>query len=465
MPVQSDPPKAPPTRVVVVGGGFAGYSAVRSLARRMQRVKRGHSRTARVEILLINPSDYFLYLPLLPEVAAGILEPRRVCVPLATLGPNVRLLLGTVDGVDTEQRLVNFTDPDGHRASVSYDRLLLTVGSVNKLVPIPGVAEHAYPFRSIGEALQLRDHIVEEVELAQTGTHVVTGEDQGAVPSPDARRTFVVVGAGYTGTEVAAQGQLLSRSVARQRPHDGKPVRWLLIDRAPRVLPELDERLSRAASKVLRKRGIEVRTGTTIVHATDQGVLLSDGEFVPTRSLIWCVGVRPEPLIEGLGLLTVSGRLAVDEYLGVPGLPEIFACGDAAAVPDHARPGQLTAMTAQHAVRQGRRAAGNIAASLGHGHRRTYRHRDMGFAVDLGGVQATANPAGVAVSGIAAKTMTRAYHLGAIPANRARIAGDWLLGALLPRQNVHLGLATRGRSNDPRLNTGTAAVLEGVDAS
>jgi NADH dehydrogenase len=404
MPVQSSPPKAVPTRVVVVGGGFAGYSAARSLARRMQRrVKRGHPRTAEIEILLINPNDYFLYLPLLPEVAAGILEPRRVCVPLATLGPHVRLQLGTVDGVDTEQRRVYLTDPDGHRASVTYDRLLLTVGSVNKLVPIPGVAEHAYPFRSIGEALQLRDHIVEEVELTHTGTPVVTGEDQGVDPPPDARRTFVVVGAGYTGTEVATQGQLLSRSVARQRPHEGKPLRWLLIDRAPRVLPELDQRLSRAASKVLRKRGIDVRTGTTIAQATDQGVLLSDGEFVPTRSLIWCVGVRPEPLIEGLGLRTVSGRLAVDEYLSVPGHPDIFACGDAAGVPDPARPGQLTAMTAQHAVRQGRRVAGNIAASLGDGHPRRYRHRDLGFAVDLGGVQATANPAGMAVSGIAAK--------------------------------------------------------------
>jgi NADH dehydrogenase len=357
--------------VVIIGGGFAGYSAARSLARRMQRrLKFGRSSAPEVEILLINSSDYFLYLPLLPEVAAGILEPRRVCVPLATLGPDVRVLLGAVDSVDIEQRRVNLTDPEGHRASVSYDRLLLTVGSVNKLVPIPGVAEHAYPFRSIGEALRLRDHIVEEVELGHMGTQVVIGDDQGAVPSPGARRTFVVVGAGYTGTEVAAQGQLLSRSVARQRPHDGKPVRWLLIDRAPRVLPELDERLSRAASKVLRKRGIEVRTGTTIVRATDQGVLLSDGEFVPTRSLIWCVGVGPDPLIDELGLRTVSGRLAVDDYLTVPGRPGIFACGDAAGVPDHTRPGQLTAMTAQHAVRQGRRAAGNIAASLGDGHPR-----------------------------------------------------------------------------------------------
>ena len=461
---QPNPPKTAPNRVVIIGGGFAGYSAARSLARRVQR-RVGHSRAADVEILLINPSDYFLYLPLLPEVAAGILEPRRVCVPLATLGPRVRILLGTVDGVDTEQHRVNLTDPQGHRASVSYDRLLLTVGSVNKLVPIPGVAEHAHPFRSVGEALGLRDHIVEEVELAHTGTQVVLAEDRGAVPSPDARRTFVVVGAGYTGTEVAAQGQLLSRSVARQRPHDATPVRWLLIDRAPRVLPELDERLSRAASKVLRKRGIEVRPGTTVVHATDQGVLLSDGEFVPTRSLIWCAGVRPDPLIDGLALRTVSGRLAVDEYLRVPGFPDIFACGDAAGVPDHARPGQLTAMTAQHAVRQGRRAAGNIAASLGDDRPRRYRHRNMGFAVDLGGLEATANPAGVAVSGIAAKTMTRAYHLGAIPANRARIAGDWLLDALLPRQTVHLGLATRGSGTHPRLGTGTAAVLEGAHTS
>ncbi|HST63553.1 MAG TPA: FAD-dependent oxidoreductase, partial [Mycobacteriales bacterium] len=214
---------------------------------------------------------------------------------------------------------------------------------------------------------------------------------------------------------------------------------WLLVERADRILPELEPRLSEAAARVLAGRGVALRTGTTIEKATDDGVLLSDGEYVPSRSLIWCVGVRPDPLVDALGLPTVRGRLAVDEYLTVPGHPEIFAGGDAAAVPDLTRPGLVTAMTAQHAVRQGKRAARNLAASLGSGRRRRYRHHDLGFAVDLAGAQATADPAGIAVSGPAAKVLTRAYHLAAIPANRPRIASDWLLDAVLPRRVVRRG--------------------------
>jgi NADH dehydrogenase len=183
-------------------------------------------------------------------------------------------------------------------------------------------------------------------------------------------------------------------------------------------------------------------------------VQLSDGEFVPTRSLIWCVGVRPGPLVASLGLPTVDGRLVVDEYLAAPGHPEVLACGDAAAVPDLTRPGRLTPMTAQHAQRQGRRAAANLAASLGHGRRHPYRHHDLGFVVDLGGAKAAANPLGVPLSGLAAKAVTRGYHLAVIPANRVRVAADWLLDAVLPRQTVQLGLV-RG----PAVPLGSAAAV------
>jgi len=423
-------------RVVIVGGGFAGFHAARTLSRLVDhRWRRPAADADHIEIVLVNPMDYFLYLPLLPEVAAGILDPRRVAVPLAGIGRGVRLIPGTADEVDVTGRQVGLTDPEGNRKTVSYDRLLLTVGSVGRLLPIPGVAEHALGFRSIGEALALRDHLVRQVELAAAAPCAPGAAGRAA------RCTFVVVGGGYTGTEVAAHGQLLTRAVAAR--HDGlrnEPIRWLLLDTAPRILPELDWRMSATAARVLTRRGVEVHTSTTIEKATAGGVLLSDDEFVPTRSLIWCVGVRPDPLISTLGLATAGGRLAVDEYLSVPGHPQIFACGDAAAVPDLTRTGQLTAMTAQHAVRQGRQAAANVAASLGYGPRRPYRHHDLGFVVDLGGVKATANPAGLRLSGLAAKAVTRGYHLTSIPANKIRIASDWLLDALLPRQTVQLGL-------------------------
>lgn len=212
------------------------------------------------------------------------------------------------------------------------------------------------------------------------------------------------------------------------------------MDVAPRVLPELDRRLSDTAARVLRARGVDVRLNTSIKEATAKGVRLTDGSFVATRSLIWCVGVRPDPLVAGLGLTTERGRLLVDEYLNIPGYRYAFACGDAAAVPDLTRPGQYTPMTAQHAVRQGKRAAVNIAASYGAAARKPYRHHDLGFVVDLGGVRAAANPLRIPLSGIPAAAVTAGYHLLALPGNRARVLADLLLSAALPRQAVQLGL-------------------------
>ena len=410
-------------RIVIVGAGFAGYHA----ARTMSRLAAG-----RAEVVLVNPTDYFLYLPLLPEVAAGLLDPRRVTVSLPATLPGVRLVLGEVDGIDLDGRAVTYRDPEGASGRQPYDRLVLAAGSVNKLLPVPGVAEHAHGFRGIPEALYLRDHMTRQIELAD------------ATDDPHertARTTFVVVGAGYTGTEVAAHGVRYTAALHARHPRlADHPPRWLLLDIADRVLPELDPRLSRSAARVLDEQGVRVCTGTSVREATAEGVWLSDGTFLPTRSLIWCVGVRPDPLVADLGLRTERGRVAVDEYLTVPGRPEVYACGDAAAVPDLTRPGQFTPMTAQHAQRQGARAAGNVAASYGQGRRRPYKHHDLGFVVDLGGTDAAANPLHVPLSGLPAKTVTRGYHLLSLPGNRLRTAADWLLDALLPRQTVQLGL-------------------------
>ncbi|ANS69138.1 dehydrogenase [Streptomyces lincolnensis] len=410
-------------RIVIVGAGFAGYRTAKELS----RMSRG-----KADITLLNPTDYFLYLPLLPQVAAGILEPRRVTVSLSDTLPHVRLVLGEADGIDLDARTVHYTDPEGDDGTLTYDRLVLAAGSVNKLLPIPGVAENAHGFRGLPEALYLRDHVTRQVELA-------AASDDPA--SCAARCTFVVVGAGYTGTEVAAHGKLFTDAQVRKHPlREGMRPRWLLLDVADRVLPELDERLSRTADRTLKERGVEVRMGTSVKEATPDGVLLTDGEFVESRTLVWCVGVRPDPLAEALGLPMERGRLLVDPHLQVPGRPEVFACGDAAAVPDLRNPGQFTPTTAQHAWRQGRTAARNVAASLGVGMRRPYEHRDLGFVVDLGGAKAAANPLGVPLSGVAAGAVTRGYHLAAMPGNRVRVAADWLLDSVLPRQAVQLGL-------------------------
>ncbi|MFB7929814.1 FAD-dependent oxidoreductase [Streptomyces sp. NPDC056039] len=411
-------------RIVIVGAGFAGYRAARTLARQTR---------GRAHITLLNPTDYFLYLPLLPQVAAGVLEPRRVTVSLSDTLPHVRLVLGEADRIDLDGRTLHYTGPEGDGGTLAYDRLVLAAGSVNKLLPVPGVAEHAHGFRGLPEALYLRDHVTRQVELA------AAADDP---KSCAARCTFVVVGAGYTGTEVAAHGQMFTDAQVRKHPlRQGMRPRWILLDVASRVLPEMDARLSETADRVLRQRGVDVRTGTSVKEATRDGVVLSDGEFVETRTLVWCVGVRPDPLVESLGLPMEKGRLLVDPHLQVPGRPELFACGDVAAVPDLENPGSYTPMTAQHAWRHGKVAAENVAASLGLGGASTpYRHRDLGFVVDLGGAKAAANPLGVPLSGIPAGAVTRGYHLAAMPGNRVRVAADWLLDAVLPRQAVQLGL-------------------------
>ncbi|MEU0246110.1 FAD-dependent oxidoreductase [Streptomyces sp. NPDC006235] len=411
-------------RIVIVGAGFAGYRTARTLSRETR---------GRAHITLLNPTDYFLYLPLLPQVAAGVLEPRRVTVSLSDTLPNVRLVLGEADRIDLDGRTLHYTGPEGDEGTLAYDRLVLAAGSVNKLLPIPGVAEYAHGFRGLPEALYLRDHVTRQVELA------AAADDP---KSCAARCTFVVVGAGYTGTEVAAHGQMFTDAQVRKHPlRQGMRPRWMLLDVAPRVLPEMDEKLSATADRVLRQRGVDVRMGTSVKEATPDGVVLTDGEFVETRTLVWCVGVRPDPLVESLGLPMEKGRLLVDPHLQVPGRPELFACGDVAAVPDLDKPGSYTPMTAQHAWRHGKVAAQNVAASLGlGGARKPYRHRDLGFVVDLGGAKAAANPLGVPLSGVPAGAVTRGYHLAAMPGNRVRVAADWLLDAVLPRQAVQLGL-------------------------
>jgi NADH:ubiquinone reductase (H+-translocating) len=410
-------------RVVVVGAGFAGFHAARELSR---------LRGPATEIVVINSTDYFLYLPLMPQVAGGLVEPRHICSALSHHLRAIRLVLGTVQHVDARQKLVSWAGPEGASGQVRYDRLILTAGSVNKLLPIPGLAEYAHGFRTIAEAMYLRDHITRQLELAAIASDAAERE---------ARCTFVVVGAGYTGTEVTAQGQLLTTRLAKKMAGlAGQQIRWMLLDTAPRLLPELSERLSKTADRVLRRRGVEVRTGQSIAEAMDGGVQLSTGEKVPTHSLIWCVGVRADPLVDGLDLDTKRGRLVVDEFMSVPGSADIYACGDCAAVPDLTRPGEVCGMTAQHAVRQGKQVARNVAASLGIGHAHPYKHHDVGFVVDLGGLAAAANPLNVPLSGPVANAVTRGYHLSAMSGNRTRVLTDWALNAITPTEATSFGV-------------------------
>jgi len=412
-------------RVVIVGAGFAGFNAARELVRLV-----GDS----AEITVINSTDYFLYLPLMPQVTGGLIEPGHIRVSLPPRLRKTRFVLGTVNHVDAARKTVSWTGPEGTAGQTEFDRIILTAGSVNKLLPIPGLTDYAVGFRTITEAVYLHDHIVRQLELASVATD----------PAERAARcTFVVVGGGYTGTEVAAHGQLLTTRLAKSLPGlAGQEIRWMLLDLAPRLLPELDPRLSKTAERVLRRRGVEVLTGESVSAALDGAVQLTSGDKVVTRSLIWCVGVRADPLVDGLDLHLNKGRLVVNEYMSVPGIPYIYACGDCAAVPDLTRPGQVCGMTAQHAQRQGRQVARNVAASLGHGKASPYKHDDLGFVVDLGRLAAAANPLHVPLSGPAANAVTRGYHLTAMSGNRLRVLADWTLNGITSPESTSTAAIT-----------------------
>jgi NADH dehydrogenase len=416
------------TSVVIVGSGFTGFECARRLARRLRK--------SDVDVTIISPVDYMLYTPLLPDVAGGVVDPRFVTIPLAGTLNRVRKVRGRVDSVDLDQHRLVFTDLEQRSCDLSWDRLVLTPGSVTRLFDIPGLARYARGLKSAAEALYLRDRILEQLELS-------TLDDDAQLAQ--ARRTIVVVGASYSGTELILQLRALATAAAKQMNFDPADVKFLLLDLAEQVMPEVGEKLGARAMRVLRRRGVDVRLGLTLNEVHPDHVVLSDDSRVNTRTVAWATGVAAAPLIGTLGLPTEKGRLKVQTDLGVPGHPDVFAAGDAAAVPDVTQPGKITPPTAQHAIRQGKVLADNVSASLGHGKKRDYKHHNMGLVVDLGPHQAVANPLGVPLSGYPAKFVTRAYHLYAIPrgVNRWAVALAYLTDALFARSVVSLGLSTQ----------------------
>jgi NADH dehydrogenase len=411
--------------VVVVGGGFAGFFAARTLERLLP--------AEAADLTLISATDHLCYSPLLPEVASGRLDPRRIAVPLHARLSRTRVVQATVDDVDFEHRTLELHTGPGALEPLAWDRLALTTGSVTRTLPTPGVSTYALGLKTLVEAQFVHDHVLRQMELADS------------TPSPaerQARMTFVVVGAGYTGTETAAQLQQMTIRLLECFPRlSRKELRWVLVGLAPTVMPELGPRLGAAALKVLRRRGVEVRVSTTVSAIDDGNVTLSDGTGLPAHTVVWTVGVTPPALVRGLGLPTNRGRLVVDEYLRLR--DGVWAAGDSAAAHNPFSPaGTDYPPTAQNAQRQGVLIGRNLAASLGQGRPRRYRHRELGLVADLGGAAAVARPLGVPLSGPVAKAVTKAYHLYALPAagNRLRVATDWALNLVSRPIAAQLGL-------------------------
>lgn len=420
-------------RVVIVGAGFGGYFAARRLRR------------SGLAVTLLSASDGMLYAPLLPDVAVGAVDPRSAVVPLSgTLG-NTKVIRGRAEDIDLTERVVHYRGTGDVTRELAYDRLLLTPGSVTRLLDVPGLADHAIGLKTVTEALFVRDHVLGRVEMA------------AALSDLNRRRaalTFLVVGAGYAGVELAAQMARLTAGLLPLHPQlQPTDVRWVLVDIADAVMPELGLELGEDALALLERRGVDVRLGVSVQKVSDTHVVLSDDTRLDCSTVIWCAGVTASPLIQQLGLPTTKGRLIVDAHLGVPGHPEIFAVGDAAAVPDLTAATNddgehpLCPPTAQHAMRQATAAARNITASLGSGMSKPYRHRDLGMVVDLGGPDAAATPLGLHLKGRPAKIITRGYHLYALPTlrRRARVAANWALTGDHP-DDISLGLVSRNQA-------------------
>jgi NADH dehydrogenase len=410
--------------VVIAGGGFGGAMAARELERIMPR------QSAR--LTLVNDVNFLLYTPFLPEAAAGTLEPRHVVTPLREILERTYLRLGTVSGHDPAARTVQLRTREGDVEQLPYDQFLLALGSVSRVLPVPGLSEHAVGFKTLADAIWLRNHVVETLEAANAS------EDPAR---RDELLTYVFVGGGYAGLEALAELQDFAadamESYPRARLHG---MRWVLVEAKDRVLPEIDAGLADYALRQLRGRGIDIRLETTLEELGADRARLSSGEVLPTRTLVWTAGVAPHPSLRRLNLpLDERGRVPVDEYLRMQGSDSVWAIGDCAAAPDPC--GGLCPPTAQHAVRQGPVAARNIAAELGVGTARRFEYRGNASFVNLGRYKAVGRVGGRKFRGFPAWWMARTYHMSQIPgvARKARAVIDWTASLPFRRDLAEVG--------------------------
>jgi NADH:ubiquinone reductase (H+-translocating) len=403
---------------LVLGGGFAGAYVARYLG------KRGAT--------IVSPDNFMLFTPMLPEAASGMLEPRHCVVPLRMMCPHADLLLGRAAALDEGRQAVT-VETEWGREEVAYQNLVLALGSIARTLPIPGLAEHGLGFRDLADAIQLRNHILRRLEIA-------------AAEPGFARRelTFVFVGAGYAGVEALAELADLVRDAVRYYPSLlNRPQHWVLVDAAPKILPEIPTRLGDYAASLLQRRSVDIRVSTTLEAAEAGAVVLSDGERIETSTLVWTAGVRANPALTELGLpLDERGRVPVDPLLRVEGRTNIWALGDAAAVPNEATPEHPDPPTSQHALRQARRLARNLRGAP-----QPYRYRMLGQVATLGRYKGIVDVLGVRLRGFPAWWVTRTYHLYQLPlfSRKLRVVADWTVSLLFRRDIAELSMLAHPR--------------------
>ena len=413
-------------KILIAGGGFGGLYAARTLERVLPR--------ASARVTLVNDVNFMLYTPLMPGAAGGTIEPRHVVVPLREKLAFTDLRLGRVTGANPETNCVRVRTLEGHEEDLHYDHLIVALGSVSRTLPIPGLAEHATGFKSLPEAIGLRNRLVRSLEMAETLDDPIERE---------AYLNFVFVGGGYAGVEGLAELQDFAADAIQEYPRcRTQGMRWVLVEAAERIMGEIAPDLAEFCMRELRGRGIEIYTRTTLEEVTRTTARLSDGQVIPTRSVCWTAGVRPHPVVERLGLPLERGRIKVDSYMQVAGHENVWAIGDCAAVPDPAKGyKQPTPPTCQHSLRQGRNVARNVAAAIGTGRKKKFTYKTLGVFVDLGRRKAVASTVGIKWRGTPAWLLARTYHLALMPGlgRKARLLVDWNLNLLFGRDLAELG--------------------------
>ncbi|GDY64116.1 NADH dehydrogenase [Streptomyces avermitilis] len=423
-------------RILIVGGGYVGlYTALRLQRKLKPELQRGD-----VEIVVVSPDPYMTYQPFLPEATAGNISPRHVVVPLRRVLTECRLLVGEAQSIDHAKRVATVatlaTQETGRTEQITYDELVLAPGSVSRTLPIPGLADHGIGFKTVEEAIGLRNHVIEQMDIASSTRDPAIR---------DAALTFVFVGGGYAGVEALGELEDMARFAARYY-HNVKrdDMKWILVEATNRILPEVGEEMGKYAVTELRRRNIDVRMETRLESCADRIAVLSDGSRFPNRTVVWTAGVKPHPILAATDLpLNEHGRLKCTPQLTVDGATHAWAAGDAAAVPDLTakEPGKETAPNAQHAVRQAKLLGDNIAHALRGEELETYAHKYVGSVASLGLHKGVAHIYGRKLKGYPAWFMHRAYHLSRVPTfnRKARVLAEWTLAGLFKREIVSLG--------------------------
>ncbi len=408
-------------RILILGGGFGGVYAAIQLEKML-------ARQGAVEIRLVSRDNFFLFTPMLHEIAASDLEITNIVNPLRKLLRKVEVLVGGVKQIDLPNKRVWVSHGyRNHSLQIDYDHLVIALGSITNFYDLPGLAELAVAMKSLPDAIQLRTQIIRHLEEANSECNPTDRQSL---------LTFIVAGGGFAGVEtVAALNDFVREAVPFYPNLCEGMLRVLLVHSGPVILPELGESLGRYSQEVLAGRGVELRLNTRVKSMTEDRVFLAGHVPIPCRTLVWTAGTVPSPVISSLPCAKERGRIVVDQFLRVPDWPDVWAVGDCAFVPDSRNPGKSHPPTAQHAIREGRVVAQNIAATLLGRPLKSFSFKTIGLLASIGRRTGVARVFGFNFSGFIAWWMWRTIYLSKLPGldKKVRVAFDWTLDLLFPK--------------------------------